>query len=74
MANKELRTINKLSRQVRKYRNIIQAHHLLKISNYFNLNLRHDLLTSSKNYNPDFEGTFDIGKVLQARTLKTLEL
>jgi hypothetical protein len=74
VTNKELKTTTKLSRQVRKYRNIIQGHHLLKISNYFGFALRHDLLEGSSNYNPSFEGSFDLGKVLQARTLKTLEL
>ena len=74
ITNKELRTTTKLSRQVRKYRNIIQGHHLLKISQYLNLNLRHDILESSKNFNPDFDGTFDLGKALQGRVSKVLEL
>ena len=57
---------------MKKYRNIIQGHHLLKISNYLGLNIRHDLLESSKNYNPTFDGIFDLGKSLQGRVFKTL--
>lgn len=74
ITNKELRITHRLSRQVRKYRNIIQGHHLLKISNHLNLNLRQDILESSKNYNADFDGNFDLGKTLQGKVNKILEL
>jgi len=32
VTNKEIRTVTKLSRQVRKYRKVIKAHHLLTIA------------------------------------------
>ena len=37
VANKELRTAVKLSRQARKYRNVIEGHHLLQVVNHLGI-------------------------------------
>ena len=74
VANKELRTAVKLSRQARKYRNVIQGHHLLQVVNHLGLTVNEALFTNSKDFNAEFKGTFDLGKGLQGKVSKVIEL
>jgi len=55
ITNKETRTISKLTKYSRKFRNVIQAHHVLAIADVITeVEFPKDLLTRSK----DFKSTF----------------
>lgn len=74
VTNREIRTAIRLSRHVRKYRNVIQAHHLLQIVSVLGIEFNENLLKNSKSYDPKFAGTFDLSKSLQAKFSKVLEI
>ena len=72
---KETRTVSKLTKYVRKFRNVIQAHHVLAIAEFVNeVDLQKNLLKRSKNFNESFAEKFEINKATLARISKTLEL
>lgn len=58
VTNKEIRTANRLSRQVRKYRNVIKAHHLAQIVAQLGIEFNTGLLKDSKTFDSNFNGTF----------------
>lgn len=72
VTNKETRTAIRLSRQVRKYRNIIQAHHLLQITSQLGIEFNESLLRNSSSFDSNFKGTFDVGKSLQSKFTKVI--
>ena len=74
VANKELRTAVKLSRQARKYRNVIQGHHLLQVVSHLGITVNESLFKNSSGFNAEFTGTFDLGKSLQSKVSKVIEL
>jgi 26S proteasome regulatory subunit N3 len=74
VANREIRTAVRLSRQVRKYRNIIKAHHLLQITTQLGIEFNETLLRNSSTFDPNFTGTFDLSKPLSAKFNKVLEI
>lgn len=74
MANKELRTAVKLSRQARKYRNVIEGHHLLQVVNHLGITVNESLFKNAAGFKAEFTGTFDLGKSLQSKVLKVIEL
>lgn len=55
VTNKELRTAVRLSRQVRKFRDIIDGHHLLALSSHLGLTVHENLLQASSTYKKDFK-------------------
>ena len=74
MTNKELRTANRLARQVRKFRNIIDGHHLLAIATHLKFGVKEDLLKNSPTFKTDFTESFELSKQLQSKVNKVLEL
>lgn len=74
MTNKELRTAVRLARQVRKFRNVIDGHHLLAIASHLSIPVKENLLKSSPTFKSDFKETFDLGKQIQGKFSKSLEL
>lgn len=74
VANKELRSAIKLSRQARKYKNVAQGHHLLQVANHLNLGANESLFKNSANFNAEFSEPFDLGKSLQGKFSKVIEL
>lgn len=74
VSNKETRTVSKLTRLVRKYRNVIQPHHMLKIVQATGVQCDQELLKRCKGFNSEFNENFEISKVFQAKINKVLEL
>lgn len=74
VTNKEIRTAVRLSRQVRKYRNVIKGHHLLEIVRELGIQIDENIFRSSPDFNSSFVGTLDIGKNLQSRLWRVLEV
>lgn len=72
MANKEIRTAIRLSRQVRKYRNAIQGHHLLQIIHHLGIEFNESALRNSAGFDPAFTGTFELSKSLLSKVPKVL--
>ena len=74
MTNKEIRTAVRLSRQVRKYRNVIKGHHLVEITTQLGIELDQNVFKNSSSFDSAFNGTFDLGKNIQSRFSRVLEL
>lgn len=73
--NKETRTVSRITKSSRRYRNVIQAHHVLAIAEAVSeVEFPKDLLRRSKDFKESFTEKFDINKTVLARISKTLEL
>ena len=47
---------------------------MLQVVNHIGITVNENLFTSSTGFNPEFTGTFDLGKTLQAKVSKVIEL
>lgn len=74
VSGKEIRTVLKLSRQARKYRNVIKGHHLLEIVSQLGIEFDHSVFKNSPSFDAGYSGNFDIGKNIQTRFPRVLEL
>ncbi len=73
--NKETRTVSRITKSSRRYRNVIQAHHVLAIAEAVSdVEFPKDLLRRSKDFKESFTEKFDLNKTVLGRISKTLEL
>jgi len=73
--NKETRTVSRITKSSRRYRNVIQAHHVLAIADAVgDVEFPRDLLRRSKDFKESFAEKFDLNKTVLSRVSKTLEL
>ena len=71
--NKETRTISRITKNVRKYRNVIQGHHLAALFESIGFELP-ESIKRSPGYKSDFAEKLELNKNLATRITKTLEL
>lgn len=72
VANKETRTIAKITKNVRKYKRVIAAHHVAAL--FDALGLDSAPLRALTSFNPAFTERLELGKSLAGRVLRVLEL
>lgn len=73
--NKETRAISRITKSSRRFRNVIQAHHILAIAEVVaEVDFPKDLLRRSKDFNESFSEKFDLNKTVVQRISKCLEL
>lgn len=66
--------ISKITKNVRKYRNVIKSHHIIAIFEAVNLDVKPVELQRFKDFNSSFNEKFDINKTLAGKIQKNLEL
>lgn len=69
--NKETRTISRITKNVRKYRNVIQGHHLNALFESIGFELP-ESIKRSPGYKSDFTEKLELNKNLSGRIAKTL--
>jgi len=71
--NKETRTISRITKSSRRYRNVIAAHHVLAIAEAVTeVEFPKELLKRSKDFKESFTEKFDLNKTVIARISKCL--
>lgn len=73
LTNKETRTISRITKNVRKYRNVIRPHHLCAVLEALGWEVPSSLRTSP-HFSSDFSEKLELGKNLITRVSKVLEL
>lgn len=73
VTNKELRQVNRIMKQVKRYKNVVQAHHLAKV---FDIVLPGSNIDFSKipGHNPEFKESFDMPKNFLTKGSKLPEI
>lgn len=73
VANKETRTIAKITKNVRKYKRVIAPHHIIALYESLSLEVPASVRTLPS-FNPAFTEKLELNKNLAGRVVKTLEL
>lgn len=71
--NKETRTISRITKNIRKYRNVIKGHHLNALYECLGFDVPESIKLSTQ-YNAEFSEKIELNKNLITRIVKTMEL
>ena len=73
VSNKETRTITRITKNIRKYRNVIKPHHIAALYEAVGFPLP-ESIKNSPHFSQEFTEKLELNKNVVARISKTLEL